>query len=68
MSNDAKNGVDMHQNLLAHDGDAISACLSVRDVMDLPSMRNGTVVAGAQGLDRQVELTNVMEVPDIIPG
>lgn len=67
MSNDAKNGVDMHQNLLAHDGDAISACLSVRDVMDLPSMRNGTVVAGAQGLDRQVELTNVMEVPDIIP-
>lgn len=57
----------MRQNLPGDDGDFISGCLSVRDVMCLPSMRNGKVVAGADGLDRLVELTNVMEVPDILP-
>lgn len=57
----------MRQNLPGDDGDFVSVCLSVRDVMCLPSMRNGKVVAGGDGLDRLVELTNVMEVPDILP-
>lgn len=67
MSNGAKNSLDMHQNLLADGGDFVSACLSVRDVIGLPSLRNSRVVAGADGLDRPVEMTNVMEVPDILP-
>lgn len=41
--------------------------LPVRAVLELPSLRGASVLAGAGGLDREVRRVNVMEVPDILP-
>ena len=44
-----------------------SESLTVADVLNLPSMRGARLVAGAGGLERGVKMSNVMEVPDILP-
>lgn len=44
-----------------------SGTFTVADVLKLPSMQGTRLVAGASGLERPVEMTNVMEVPDILP-
>ena len=70
MSNDAKDSRSGEQELtfdIAADHGFSSGVLSVADVLNLPSMRRARLVAGADGLDRPVEMTNVMEVPDILP-
>jgi purine catabolism regulator len=41
--------------------------LPVRALVHLPSLRGTRVLAGADGLDREVRRVNVMEVPDILP-
>jgi purine catabolism regulator len=41
--------------------------LPVRSLMTIGSLRGTTVLAGADGLDREVRRVNVMEVPDILP-
>lgn len=41
--------------------------LPVRALVHLPSLRGTRVLAGAEGLDREVRRVNVMEVPDILP-
>lgn len=41
--------------------------IPVREVLDLPAMAGGCVLAGAAGLDRMVRFVNVMEVPDVLP-
>lgn len=43
------------------------AGITVREAMELPSLRPARVVAGAGGLDRAIRSVNVMEVPDILP-
>ena len=39
--------------------------VSVRQLLELDSMRDATVLAGSGGLDRRVGGVNVMEVPDV---
>ncbi len=41
--------------------------LPVRALLHVPSLRDTRVLAGAGGLDREVQRVNVMEVPDILP-
>src|SRR5215472_10982504 len=41
--------------------------LPVRALVHLPSLRGTRVLAGTDGLDREVRRVNVMEVPDILP-
>jgi PucR family transcriptional regulator, purine catabolism regulatory protein len=41
--------------------------LPVRALIHLPSLRGTRVLAGTDGLDREVRRVNVMEVPDILP-
>ena len=41
--------------------------IPVREVLELPAMAGGRVLAGAAGLDRMVRFVNVMEVPDVLP-
>jgi PucR family transcriptional regulator, purine catabolism regulatory protein len=41
--------------------------LPVRALVHLPSLRGTRVLAGRDGLDREVRRVNVMEVPDILP-
>ncbi|MCQ9386184.1 PucR family transcriptional regulator ligand-binding domain-containing protein [Brevibacterium sp. 50QC2O2] len=67
MSNDAKKRPDLQQEMLLELEGVETVALTVREVLQLPSMRGCTVVAGRAGLDRLVEKTNVMEVPDILP-
>lgn len=70
MSNDAKDSGCGQQELTfeAGEGHGFSAeSLTVADVLRLPSMRGARLIGGAAGLDRVVELSNVMEVPDILP-
>ena len=40
--------------------------LTVRDVLELPSLRGAEVLAGHGGLRHLVQSVNVMEVPDIL--
>jgi purine catabolism regulator len=44
-----------------------SYTLTVRELLNLPSLAGSEVVAGAGGLDQFVCWVNVMEVPDILP-
>lgn len=44
----------------------MTAEVSLRDLLELESLRDARVVAGAAGLDRRVRHVNVMEVPDIL--
>lgn len=70
MSNDAKDSGSGEQELTFEIGDDrgfSSGSLTVADVLTLPSMHHARLVAGAAGLERPVEMTNVMEVPDILP-
>lgn len=70
MSNDAKDSGCGQQELTfdGGEGHGFSAeSLTVADVLRLPSMRGARLIGGAAGLDRVVELSNVMEVPDILP-
>lgn len=39
----------------------------LRSLLSIPSLRGCRVLAGGQGLDREVRRVNVMEVPDILP-
>lgn len=70
MSNDAKNCCSGQQELTFDGAQApgfSSESLTVADVLRLPSMRGARLLAGSDGLDRVVEMSNVMEVPDILP-
>lgn len=70
MSNDAKDSGCGQQELTFGGGEGHGfspESLTVADVLRLPSMRGARLVGGAAGLDRVVELSNVMEVPDILP-
>ena len=70
MSNDAKNSGSGQQELTfdgAQGQSFSSESLTVADVLRLPSMRGARLLAGSDGLDRVVEMSNVMEVPDILP-
>lgn len=40
--------------------------ISVKELLDLSSMKDARVLAGDKGLDRNITRLNVMEVPDII--
>lgn len=70
MLNDAKDSGCGQQELTFGGGEGHGFspdCLTVAEVLRLPSMRGARLVGGAAGLDRVVELSNVMEVPDILP-
>ena len=41
--------------------------LTVKDCLSLPLLADATLVAGAQGLDRFVELAHVVDIPDVGP-
>ncbi len=44
----------------------MTAGVTVRKVLDLPSLRGARVLGGSAGLDHVVSQVNVMEVPDIL--
>ncbi|MCD1286872.1 MULTISPECIES: PucR family transcriptional regulator [unclassified Brevibacterium] len=70
MSNDAKDSGRGQQELTFNGRESnifSSEFLTVADVLELPSMREAKLIAGSAGLDKVVELSNVMEVPDILP-
>lgn len=70
MSKDANDSGYGQQELTFSEveGQGFSAeSLTVADVLRLPSMREARLIGGAAGLDRVVELSNVMEVPDVLP-
>lgn len=46
---------------------SLERALPLREVLSTPILAGATVFAGADGLDRQVDRLNVMEVPDILP-
>jgi purine catabolism regulator len=41
--------------------------ITVRDLIELPSMTGAELAAGAAGIDASINRVNVMEVPDILP-
>jgi purine catabolism regulator len=44
----------------------VSDGVALREVLELPALRDVRVIAGAAGLNRRVRYVNVMEVPDIL--
>lgn len=41
--------------------------ITVREALELPSLRSARLVAGRSGMERLIRYVNVMEVPDILP-
>ncbi|WAL39599.1 PucR family transcriptional regulator ligand-binding domain-containing protein [Brevibacterium sp. BRM-1] len=66
MSKNAENAGDPVEKVPGAPGDSAD-WLTVEDVLALPTMAGAQLVAGGGGLHLPVELTNVMEVPDILP-
>ncbi len=58
---------DNHESLTRQNLPVSGGDVTVRDVLDLPSLSGTRVLAGADGLERIVSRVNVMEVPDILP-
>ena len=65
MGNVADTIARTHQDLPA--AGALTAGVTVREVLEAPVLAGATLLAGATGLDRVVRRLNVMEVPDVLP-
>ena len=65
MGNVADAAAQTYQDLPA--AGALTAGVTVREVLDTPALAGATLLAGATGLDRVVRRLNVMEVPDVLP-
>src|ERR687898_979431 len=65
MGNVADTATQTHQELPA--AGALTAGVTVREVLETPALAGATLLAGANGLDRVVRRLNVMEVPDVLP-
>jgi len=65
MGNVADTATQTHQDLPAEG--ALTAGVTVREVLETPALAGATLLAGVKGLDRVVRRLNVMEVPDVLP-
>lgn len=66
MVEDANGGVDPSAEFAQIDRAMPALGLRVREILDISSLANARVLAGATGLDRIVRYLNIMEVPDIL--